>query len=120
MSNYISGNKVKARKEHKCNYCALSIPIGEVYNHETYKGDDGLYNWNSHINCGLLASKLKWFDAYDEGLGTEDFRESVYETFQTHMSENHTKEYEDKDFSFPSFRDQLEYLIALHITNVSE
>lgn len=113
MSQFISSVDRIARKEHTCDYCALKVSIGELYTISTYRGDD-IYIWKSHISCYVIASKLNWFDAFDEGLTGEDFRETVRCEYDRVMSETLNEQYESKDFKIPSFSDQLKFIKDHH------
>lgn len=74
---------VKARKEHKCNFCTGTIAVGEVYGSQTNVGDGGIWVWKSHQKCTWLAQTLNMYDHYagDEGLNGEDFQDSIKDAF---------------------------------------
>lgn len=70
--------EVKARKNHKCNYCLQPIIKGSHYLKSTHKIDD-IYNWVTHIYCEELAKKLDMYsECYEDGLSTDDFIEYVH------------------------------------------
>lgn len=79
----ISCNTVTAQKPHTCDYCKQSIPVGTKYEVSKHKSDGDFYTWKAHTHCISLASKLGWFDDRDEGLGAEDFIESVQIEFDS-------------------------------------
>jgi len=110
MNQTIESKEVKARKEHRCDWCCGIIPIGEVYDRQTFVYDGDIATWKSHISCGALASKLGWFDECDEGLSEGDFYEEVRVKYMDVMSEEFNEIYERPDFVYPPFLEQLQFL----------
>lgn len=67
MVTVISESTKKARKQHRCNYCCMSIEIGEEYTRQynSYEGDT--YTWKMHTHCDQIAQKLIDFKECDNG-----------------------------------------------------
>ena len=75
----LSDTKVKARKDHVCDYCELTIPKGQVYHRQVNKDGGEIYTWRSHLNCDEIARKLHmWENAPDKALTWEFFTENVW------------------------------------------
>lgn len=106
----ISSSKQKARKQHTCDWCELTIEAGTVYERQVFK-DDEIFVWKNHISCAEIAHKLGMFDPYgDEGLGSNDFQEQITEEYKNLMI------LADESFSvLPPFKHQLEYVVAHHL-----
>jgi len=106
----ISSSKQKARKQHTCDWCELSIEAGMVYERSVYVDND-IYTWKNHIHCSEISHKLKMFDPYwDEGLGANDFQEQITEEYKNLMI------LADESLSvLPPFKHQLEYVVAHHL-----
>lgn len=114
MSELLTTRKQKARRDHRCDYCALIITKGTIYDVSTMKYDGDLYRWINHIECHALASKLKWFDNCDEGLTGDDFRESLHEEYRQIMIATDIELYESKDFKYPTYKEQLIFVMKHH------
>jgi len=110
MSETISSKKVKARKEHKCEWCCGTISVGEIYERQSIIDDGSVYTWKNHLSCSELASNLKWFDDCDEGLSFEDFKTNVNEVHSDLMSKEQIELYESEDYLMPSFQEKLQFL----------
>lgn len=117
METLIYPTKTKANKEHKCNFCNGLIQKSEIYLKSSHKFDGDIYTWKSHEKCSELASKLNWYENCDYGLTQEDFIESAKNEYQNIMSENFNELYESKDFVYPKFKEQLEFIINHHLIN---
>ena len=91
----ISSTYQTARKEHRCDYCAGIINIGEKYERSVLKGDY-LYAWKSHLRCLKIAAELKMYDHCDEGVTSEDFYEIIKEKYRELQSDK--EEYPHKTF----------------------
>lgn len=87
----------KARKEHKCNYCGLPIPVGKKYIHQTLKNDD-IYTWKSHEDCHELIEELGWFNYSFEGFTHDDFIQCVHLAYKDiwHIPETEPVSFEQK------------------------
>lgn len=108
---------VKAIKEHKCDFCAEKIRIGETYRKSTHKLDGDIYDWKTHKHCAEIASKLRMYDDADEGVSGDDFQEHISQEFFDLMINLFDKE-DRKKYSTPiqclrdvKFRDKLLYVI---------
>jgi hypothetical protein len=105
MNTISEEKKVKAAKEHKCNYCGLKIEKGEMYLTATYKESGNVYVWKSHIECSELAYKLEWFGDNNEGLSAEHFQEGVRVEYERVCPKN------VRDMEIASFGGKLKYVI---------
>ena len=89
MIEILSNKKVKARKEHTCNYCGGKINKGEIYEISSLKYEGTIYPWKNHLKCDKLTSDLTMFDdLYGEGLDEETFNEIVQEFIYKNLSED--------------------------------
>lgn len=109
----LSKIKRKARKQHQCDFCGLPIQIGETYELQINSSEGTLYSWKSHLSCNKIASKLYMFDN-DEGVTGKDFKENIRTEYQDVMQSKFNDLYESKDFSFPIFSDQLDFVKKHH------
>lgn len=110
----LSDVKIKARAVHECDYCSLPINKGEIYSRECID-NDGIYTWKSHVDCRALPSKLGWFDAYDDGLCSDDFKQGVMIEYQEILRVTNPELYESNGFKYPSFAEQLQFVINHHL-----
>ena len=99
MVHTINDNKiVKARKEHRCDFCFMQIKKGEKHNHAVYKYED-IYQFRTHLKCDLLARKLDMYDdCGSEGVTGETFQDYVLEAWYEHNrgTDPRSVEYEQK------------------------
>lgn len=105
---------VKARTQHYCNYCGGVISVGDTYEKSSHKHDGEIYTWKSHVKCSAIASKLKMFDYADDGVTAGDFRETILQEYREIMIKTNLTLYESKDFKYPKFHDQLDFVIKHH------
>ena len=78
----ISDKKVTARKEHECYFCGKIIKIGEKYNTQFCTDGGEPWTWKYCIDCEKVIHKYDLHkDDWGEGLGTDDFQESVLGLF---------------------------------------
>lgn len=71
--NVLRSTTARARKQHRCMLCSMSIEPDTLYFFGTCKGDDGLYNTHEHIACATLASLMIGNGPYrDDFPGRED------------------------------------------------
>lgn len=79
METLSYSKEVKAKKDHRCNFCCSKIRTGEVYLTSTHKQDGAIYDWKTHRYCSDIASRLKMYDDLDsEGLGEDAFQETIH------------------------------------------
>lgn len=102
--------EIKAKKEHKCDFCLEPIQKGSIYLKSVYKYDD-IFSWKNHLCCSEIASKLKMYDDCDEGVTTDDFIESIKDQYSKIMSETQNDIYESKDFVYPKFKERLIFVL---------
>jgi hypothetical protein len=108
----ISFTTPKARKEHTCDWCNEKIEVGEKYTRAFCKEDD-VYVWKNHIHCEEIAQELKMFDN-NGSLSECDFTESIQEEYQRIMCEKFNEIYESKDFKYPNFKSQLDFVCSFY------
>jgi hypothetical protein len=79
--NTIRDKRVKARKEHICDFCEKKIAKGEEYRLSTHIYDGQIYDWHSCDRCrGYVSQAFKYYgDLLDEGLTAEAFYEYMRE-----------------------------------------
>lgn len=70
-----------AVKDHKCNFCGLTIPKGEKYDWQKNVYEGALYEWKAHLSCCDIASELSMYDYADEGVTEEDFKETINDEY---------------------------------------
>jgi hypothetical protein len=109
----VSISRVKARKEHVCDWCCEMIEIGQMYQKQVLK-TDFIYDWRNHIFCEEIAQKLKMFDDVDEGLSSDDFLENIKNEYIKIMSNECNNNYELKDYKTPKFQEQLDCVLSFH------
>lgn len=98
-------NKIKARKNHRCNWCGQTINVGEVYQRSFNKYDSDVYTWKNHLFCQKVANELNMFDWCDEGVTDDDFSEVIDDTYSEIMRDK-------EDVEYPSFRER--YIVVLN------
>ena len=86
MSIQISSNKIKARKDHVCDWCNLKIDKGKIYRKSFNVMDGDPFTWKNHIHCEKIAEHLKMFDDLDYGLTEDLFQENINK--QRHLAHN--------------------------------
>lgn len=69
----------KAKKVHKCDYCGMAIPSGELYEYSAIKNGSDFYIWKNHIDCQRLALKLNMFEGSQDGVCSDMFWEYIHE-----------------------------------------
>lgn len=74
---------VKARKEHRCDFCGYKISKGETYDYSLNKGDGDLYHWRSHVHCAELCSAIWDYVDPDDGMTCDEFFVGVQELMTT-------------------------------------
>ena len=103
----ISSTKPKARKEHKCGWCGLTIGKGEKHESSVLKSEGEIYSWRNHFRCAEIAHKLDMFNWCDEGLSLDAFHESISDEYASIKNIG----FED----LPSFKIQLDAVCAEYL-----
>ena len=82
----------KARKNHKCDWCGLTILKGEIYEIQAIFDSGTAFSWKNHIACSELATSLNMFN-YNcgEGLSHNDFCDHIVEFYVQKLEFNHFK-----------------------------
>lgn len=70
-----------AAKDHKCNFCGLTICKGEKYDWQKNVYEGVLYEWKAHLSCCDIASELDMYDYTDEGVTEEYFKDMINEEY---------------------------------------
>ena len=96
-------NKVKARKEHVCNFCCERIERDDHYYNSAHMYDGSVYTWKSHENCSKLLTELE-MDG-DEGITQEGFWEDVKNKY------NDLTVDDEVGLEEPNFKQMLDYVI---------
>lgn len=58
MVDVIASTTPVARKEHRCDWCALPVKVGVKYLRDTVTNDGDIYTWVSHIECQKEIDRL--------------------------------------------------------------
>jgi len=110
--------KVKANKDHRCNFCGEKIRQGEIYVTSTHKNEGKIYDWKTHPHCDAIADRLNMYDGIDEdGLTEDSFQESIHSEYFDLILVQFSKEDLNKyttviqQFRDVRFRDKLNYVI---------
>ena len=79
MSRFLLSKRVKARKNHICDYCGLKINTGDQYTYAKIVSDDEyIHSWKSHLHCDKIVQKIDMFTKNDhEPITQSDFIEHV-------------------------------------------
>lgn len=111
MIDFIRSTTPTARKNHTCDYCCIPIMKSEKYQRSLLRDDGGMiYEWKCHDKCSRIASELfdsGYIDGCD-GLGSEEFQESVRDLFS---------EFGLEEIGVTSFDKMVDYLLKLFETN---
>lgn len=113
-------HEVKAKIDHKCDFCGYNIIPEEMYIKSTHIFDGMIYDWKTHKYCSKIAHDLKMYDDCDEGVTHENFVEIVSEEFFTLLTDGIPKEdqirYKDiiRFIPYVQFRRKLFYVIQHH------
>lgn len=92
MGENIEDLKRKARKDHKCDFCGLTIKSKSIYRNCTVVDNGSVYKWKTHLSCDELAEKLNMYaNGTGDGIGNSDFHDYVWEYVRDNCTE---KEYE--------------------------
>lgn len=84
MPSVLRSRLVRARKQHRCDYCLEPIGKGELYHRDTCAFDGRLYDWRTHVHCDGIANAIWRYAMPDEdGMSTAMFQESVHEVMET-------------------------------------
>ena len=117
METLMYPSETKAKKEHRCDFCAEKILKGDKYIKSTHKQDGDLYDWKTHDYCAELASKMKMYDDADEGVTGDMFMEIVgdkhYDLMLAQFTENELQKHSDvlRQLRYVRFREKLHYVI---------
>ena len=71
---------VKARKQHKCDFCGKIIEVGESYERATYKDGD-IFTWKTCERCKSYVDEAFDNPDYDfsDGMSEQDFHIYMFE-----------------------------------------
>ena len=73
-------HRIKARKEHKCDFCDKKISIGEEHEIATYV-QDYIYDWRACDRCKPYVSEAFSNNDYswEDGMNNQDFHNYMWE-----------------------------------------
>lgn len=117
METLMQPTETKAKKVHRCDFCAERIAIGDKYIKSTHKHEGDVYDWKAHDYCSELASTMKMYEDADEGVTGDSFMESVSEKYNdlliNQFTDNDAEKYKDivKQLHEVRFRQKLHYVI---------
>lgn len=117
METLSYSKEVKAKKEHRCNFCREKIREGENYITSTHKQYGIIYDWKTHKHCFEIAIRLKMYEDCDEGVTEDDFQEIIHcQYFNLILSKfapEDLKKYSDviQEFRKVYFKNKLMYVI---------
>lgn len=110
--------EVKAKKQHKCNFCNGVIMVGEKYYTSTHIYDNHIYDFKTHKQCSYIASRTNMYEyCGDEGLTMDDFMENIHEIYHTLLGEQIPTELKgqfkeiSEELHNVRFENKLEYVI---------
>ena len=73
MSGIIKSKEMKARKDHKCDWCSSTIHKGQIYKRDTIVYDDKIYDW---LSCGKCQKYIdEMLDEWKEFLYLDEITE---------------------------------------------
>lgn len=58
MPDFIAESAPKARKDHRCDVCGMTIEAGTVYTAQTYALDGWAYTWRQHTECAEIVAEV--------------------------------------------------------------
>jgi uncharacterized protein YfbU (UPF0304 family) len=88
--------EVKARKNHRCNFCNYDISKNEIYMKSTHVHCGDIYDWKTHKKCYEIADILKMYDECDEGVTMSDFQEAIIEEYDKLIGLPFKADYKEK------------------------
>lgn len=68
MLETLSYKRVKARKEHTCDFCGKTIVKGEKYDYSKHAHNGAVYGWHACDRCKKYAA-----EAYENNKNTMDY-----------------------------------------------
>lgn len=76
----LSDKRVKARKEHTCDFCGKKIVKGEEYRRSTHVYEGQIYDWHGCDRCKKYVSMAfkEYGDLAGDGLTEQDFRDYMW------------------------------------------
>jgi len=92
---------VVARKPHTCRLCGHRIAKGEEYLRQTLRGDDGPYEYKTHLHCSRIATAIWDYVDPDDGMAGDDFITAVHELLDTFVCRWHCDQYDAASKSCP-------------------
>ena len=115
----LSQKDLKAKKEHRCDYCSRKIQKLEIYEKSAIVNDGDLYTWKSHKSCSFLAKTLRMFEDANEGVSQDDFVENIrteYENLLLNTLNGEKDKFPEIVREIPkvNFNDMLSYVYRYH------
>jgi len=81
VMDILTNKIVKARKEHKCDYCGKTIEVEEQYRTAFLADGGDSWTWDNCLECEAFVDKFK-LSGDGEGLSTMMFEDAVYDECQ--------------------------------------
>ena len=80
----LSNKRVRARKEHTCDFCEKKIAKGEEYRRSIHVYDDEIYSWCSCDRCKKYVGMAfrDYGDLVGDGLTEQDFRDYMWSNYR--------------------------------------
>lgn len=77
VTELVSAHRVKARKEHRCNWCGKRIEVGEDHTATSLVYDGSAYTFRECDRCAPYVEPMMdyWDNRYDEGYNGDDMYE---------------------------------------------
>lgn len=81
--NTLRDKKVKAKKEHICDFCGKKIAVGEEYRLSTHVCENEIYDWHSCDRCKKYVEYAfeELGNCLNEGLTAEEFYDFMREYY---------------------------------------
>ena len=87
--NLVKYKKVKAKEEHKCDFCGEIIEKGEEHYYSFVVDGKDNWPWRSHERCEDIAHTLQMYRyCNEEGLTSEAFKDSIDDYCQYNLKIN--------------------------------
>lgn len=121
METLSKGVKIKAIKNHTCDFCFETIEKGTHYLRSVHKLDGQIYDFKCHEDCEYIANKMNMYDdLYDEGLTGDVFQDIINDEYYCLLTVDIPKteklrlEQIASDCRATEFKAKLEFVIAYY------
>ena len=117
MYQNLQTKNIKARKQHKCDWCGRDIEKGEEYERQKYICDGNFFEWHSHLSCSRVATEIWEYCDPDEGMSEDEFMDGCNEVCRKFICpdcENWNDEFEDCEMDEPYCIDKMDKFFETH------